>query len=168
MITTPQGLRSIRAVAINVAPEAVEPFIEDAEKQDVLPVIGADLYFKIEGDPDNEEYKTLLYGGTFAGCDGKSLYTRGLVTAIAYLAYSRMLIFGDIQYTAYGAVLKTPQFSQKPGELDKVRAADSAKKIGLAILQDVAKYIRATHDDACKGASRVSRPKFIAIKKMTL
>lgn len=168
MITSPQTVQSVRAVAVNVAPEAIEPFIEDAEKQDVLPVIGAELYFEIDRDPCNEKYRTLLYGGTFVDCNGTTQYSRGLTVAVAYLAYSRMLIFGDIQYTAFGAVLKTTQFSQRPGEVDKIRAADSAKKIGLAILQDVAGYVKSIRSESCCSTGRVSRPKFVAIGKIKL
>jgi hypothetical protein len=76
-----------------------------------------------------------------------------------------MLIFGDIQYTAFGAVLKNTQFSQKPGETDKIRAADAAKKMGFAILQNVAGYIRANDLNTCCAPNRVSRPKFITVKK---
>lgn len=166
MIATPQDLRAVRSVAINVADEAITPFIEDAEKQDVLPAIGAELYFAIEADPAADQYKDLLGGTTFTGRDGKTLYTRGLIAAIAYLAYARMLILGDIQYTAYGAVLKNAQYSQKPSEVDKIRAADAAKKTGFAILQTVADYLRDTRAPGeCKRLQRVERPKFVAIKK---
>lgn len=165
MIATPQDLQAIRSVAINVAPEAIEPFIDDAEKQDIIPVIGAELYFAIDGDRDNEKYHDLLHGGTYTGCGGIMQYSRGLIAAIAYIAYSRMLIFGDIQYTAFGAVLKSAQFSQKPGEVDKIRAADAAKKMGFAILQTVADYLRANSMAPRCTPIRVSRPKFVAVKK---
>lgn len=166
MITTPQDVQKVRAVAINVADEAIEPYIEDAEKQDIIPVIGADLYFEIEANRDDPKYKELLEGGTYTDCDcAGTQYSRGLIVAVAYLAYSRMLIFGDIQYTAFGAVLKNSQYSQKPGETDKIRAADAAKKMGFAVLQNVAGYIRANGLDTCCTPKRVSRPKYVAIKK---
>lgn len=169
MITTPQDVQKVRAVAINVADEAIEPYIDDAEKQDIIPVIGADLYFEIEENPNDPKYEGLLHGGTYVecGCAG-TRYSRGLIVAVAYLAYSRMLIFGDIQYTAFGAVLKNSQYSQKPGETDKIRAADAAKKMGFAVLQNVAGYIRANGLDSCCAPKQVSRPKFISIKKETL
>lgn len=166
MITTPSDVQAVRGVAINVAPEAIEPFIDDAEKQDVIPAIGADLYFEIEANRDDPKYTGVLSGGTYADRDcGETKYSRGLIIAVAYLAYSRMLIFGDIQYTAFGAVLKNAQFSQKPGETDKIRAADAAKKMGFAILQNVAGYIRANFSTPCCTSKRVSRPKFMVIKK---
>ena len=165
MIATAEDVRAVRAVAINVAPEAVEPFIEDVEKQDVIPVIGADLYFNMETDRDNEDYTVLLRGGTYTDHCGKTKYIRGLIVAVAYLAYARMLIFGDIQYTAFGAVLKNAQYSQHVGETDKIRASDAARQIGRAALQDVADYLASRSQDACCRAPSVSRPKFIAIKK---
>lgn len=167
MITKVSDVQAVRSVAINVAPEVIEPFIDDAEKQDVLPVIGAELYFAIEADPGNDKYKELLHGGVYS--DGYTTrYSRGLLMAVAYLAYYRLLVFGDIQYTAYGAVLKNSQFSQKPGEVEKIRAADAAKKLGYAILQDVAGYHKAKFAVQCGGPARVSRPKFISIKKDTI
>lgn len=165
MITTPQDVQAIRAVAINVAPEVIEPFIEDTEKQDIIPVIGADLYFAIDGDRDNEAYQGILHGGKYPDC-GTTKYSRGLIAAVAYLAYSRMLIFGDIQYTAFGAVLKNTQYSERPSEEKQIRAADAAKKMGFAILHNVAEYIRANSlMDKCCTSTRVSRPKFMVIKK---
>lgn len=165
MITTPKDVQAIRGVAINVAPEAIEPFIDDAEKQDIIPVIGADLYFEIETNRDDPKYHDLLHGGTYVDCGRITQYSRGLIVAVAYLAYSRMLIFGDIQYTAYGAVLKNTQYSQRPGEVDKIRVADAAKKMGFAILQNVAGYLTANSLNANCAPRRVSRPKFIAIGK---
>lgn len=166
MITTPEDVRAVRPIAINVAPEAIEPFIEDVEKQDVIPVIGADLYFEIEANRDDPKYKDLLHGGKYVDCGcTDTQYSRGLIVAVAYLAYSRMLIFGDIQYTAFGAVLKTAQFSTKPGETDKIRAADAAKKMGFAVLQNVAGYIRANGANTSCAPKRVSRPKFMVIGK---
>lgn len=167
MITTAADIRTVRAVAINVADDAIEPFIDDAEKQDVIPAIGADLYFAVEADRNNEKYHDLLYGGMYNdGCGTQ--YSRGLITAVAYLAYARMLIFGDIQYTAFGAVLKNAQYSQKPGEVDKIRAADAAKKIGFAALQNVVGYIQSEGFRDCCHPKNVTRPKFIAIKKEKL
>lgn len=168
MITKVSDIQAVRCVAVNVAPEMIEPFIDDTEKQDIIPVIGADLYFKIEADPGNEKYKELLHGGTYPDGCGVTQYSRGLVTAVAYLAYSRLLVFGDIQYTAYGTVQKLSQYSQKPGEVEKIRAADAAKKMGYAILQNVAGYYKANFPASCGKPVRVSRPKFISIKKDTL
>lgn len=166
MITTPEAVRAVRPVAINVAPEAIEPFIDDVEKQDIIPVIGADLYFEIEANPDDPKYEGILHGGKYVDCScADTQYSRGLIVAVAYLAYSRMLIFGDIQYTAFGAVLKNAQYSQKPGETDKIRAADAAKKMGFAVLQNVAGYIRANGLNSSCTPKRVSRPKFVSIKK---
>lgn len=166
MIATPANLQAVRGVAINVAAESIEPFIDDAEKQDVLPAIGAKLYFDVEANRDGAQYTELLFGGRYTSECGTLKYSRGLVTAVAYLAYARMLIFGDIQYTAFGAVLKTAQYSQKPGENDKIRAADAARKLGFAILDDVVEYARQTFDvgGSCN-ARPISRPKYISIKK---
>lgn len=170
MIATPQDVQTVRAVAINVAPEAIEPYIEDAEKQDVLPAIGAALYFAIDADPGNSQYTEILNGALYDDGDCQGLrYSRGLLAAVAYLAYARMLIFGDIQYTAFGAVLKNSQYSQKPGETDKIRAADGAKKIGFAILADVVAHIKSTTGAAtCEEHRPVERAKFTAISKRHL
>jgi hypothetical protein len=165
MITKTTDIQAIRSVAINVAPEAVEPFIDDVEKQDVIPVIGAELYLKIDANPSDAKYKEILHGGTYTDCCGIQKYSRGLIAAVAYLAYSRLLTFGDIQYTAFGSVLKNTQYSQKPAEVEKIRAADAAKKMGFAILQTVADYVKVNFDASCCNPNRVSRPKFISIKK---
>lgn len=168
MIAKIKDVQAVRSVAINVAPEVIEPFIEDVEKQDIIPAIGAELYFAVEADPGNEMYRDLLYGGTYKDCSQNLCYLRGLITAVAYLAYSRLLIFGDIQYTAFGSVLKSSQYSQKPDEAEKIRAADAARKMGFAILKDVAKYIDFKFKGQEHTPTRVSRPKFISIKKERL
>ncbi len=165
MITTVKDVQAVRGVAINVAPEVVEPYIDDVEKQDVIPVIGADLYFAIDADRENAKYHDLLYGGTYSDCSCGTQYSRGLIIAVAYLAYARLLIFGDIQVTAFGTVQKNSQYSQHAGEVDKIRAADAAKKIGYAILQNVAGYVKANFASSCCTPSKVSRPKFVSIKK---
>lgn len=165
MITKYSDVQAVRSVAINVAPEVIEPYIDDVEKQDVIPVLGVELYFEVDANPTDAKYKELLYGGRYEGCCGTQKYSRGLIAAVAYLAYSRLLTFGDIQYTAFGSVLKNTQFSQKPSEIEKIRTADAAKKMGFAILQTVADYVKANFDASCCKPARVSRPKFISIKK---
>lgn len=162
MIISVNDLKALRSIAINVAPGVLEPYIDDAEKNTVLRAIGVDKYFDIEKNKEDEKYRTLLHGGTYdrGGC---SDYCRGLIYAIAYLAYSRFLIDGDIQVTAFGAVKKTTSYSTPVTEVDRIRASNNARKLGEAALSECVAYL--DNDDCCKYKTSVGFPKYTAVGK---
>ncbi len=143
MIAEVSDVRKVRAIAQNVADQDIARYIEDAELQDVLPAIGAEVYFAISEacEGDNSAYREVLEGGAYRNTQGLLCYSRGLISAISYLAYGRVLLYGDVQITASGAVKKTMQYSTSLTESERVTAADGARKMGLSILKDVAKQL---------------------------
>ena len=164
MIATVEDMRKIRSIAVNVSPEMLIPYIDDAEKQDIIEVLTPSLYFAIEGDRSNPKYKILLEGGVYNDCNCEK-YNRGLLKAIAYLAYARLLIFGDIQATAFGIKKKNTNYSENVGEVDKARASSSARKIGLDILRDckiIADQLRMS-GDCCSTDTVERRQRYIKI-----
>lgn len=162
MIISVNDIKAVRNIAINVAPEVFEPYIDDAEKNTVLPAIGVERYFDVEKNKEDERYRVLLYGGTF-GEDSCVKYCRGLIYAIAYLAYARFLIDGDIQVTAMGIVKKSTSMSTPVSEVDKIRASNNARALGEAALEQCVEYLNA--DDCCGARGFGSDPKFVCIGK---
>ena len=87
MIIDSNYIREIRDISSNVDDvKRIDPYIEEAEKEWVIPSIGAKLYKDLIDKVESENNTTLLEGGYY---NGDTAYLSGLKKAIAYLAYSR-------------------------------------------------------------------------------
>lgn len=164
MILQPDDIRKVRPVAENLNdPARLETYIREAETLRLVDVVGADLYNWLDtgdfsGDgpfeyarPDGDiisitkdEYSVLMNGGYFAegyGCGNGR--TEGLITAIAYIAYSRFIMNNPLNATAHGVVFKNGEFSSKVDDIVLVRNSNEARKIGEAYLNGVVKCLSA-------------------------
>lgn len=172
MIITPNDIRKVRPIANNIEDIArIEPYIDNAEKLDILPEIGASLYkqfdeavklnvFQIKGGINiitnsskeilltSSQWDEFLNGAYYncddCGCDGLR-HSEGLIAATAYLAYSRLLPNHPVNVTAFGIVKKLGPLSEPIDEKTLYTAANSAKKIGLEFLRQTVDHLR------CKG-----------------
>lgn len=160
MIIKPEDIRKVRAIAKNIEDlQRIEPYIEETEKLDVIPVIGAELYKKI--DDDSSEFNELLNGGYY---NNDTCYFEGLISAIAYLSYSRFVINNAVNVTAFGVVFKQTQFSEKVDEATLFRHANETKKIGFEYLSQCYEYLKfkGYFDNCCK-TKIIGKRKFKAI-----
>jgi len=169
MIIKPDDIRRIRPVANNIDDlNRIEPYIKDAETLDVLPVIGASLYKQLDeldlnlvnnnsviitnnqGEQINLDYKiyTDLLNGCYYECSDCSCneeilrHSEGLISAIAYLAYSRLLPNHPINVTAFSVVYKYGELSDRVDESALIRATNQAKKIGMVYLNQCIDYMK--------------------------
>ena len=162
MIINIDHIRQSRAIALNIDEiSRLEPYITEAERLWVMPAMTAELYYKIEqavskdssGYPkvhaDNSlylsDYNILIEGGYY---DGNKKYSAGLVSAVAYLAYSRLLLQNPINVTAYGVVFKQGEYSEAVDSTTLLRASKEAEKIGLAYLKQCVDYLAFTNAQA--------------------
>lgn len=98
--------------------------------------------FEYEGvEISKEQYTELMYGGYFDSrcASGKS---EGIVTAIAYIAYSRFIMNNGTNITAFGVKLKNGEFSSDVSDTVMVRNSNEARKIGEAYLQAVVEHCK--------------------------
>ena len=166
MLIDVEYIRRFRPIARNKADHRVEVYIREAERLDILPVIGAELYERFcqlgrivvdeqgnelqdesgvpiralcEGDLPTEEFK-LLNGGSYVGCNGEKRRFEGIRTALAYLAYARFVRNHSTNVTPYGVVTKIGEDSTPVDARTIAAVALDAQRIGQAYLQGAQDY----------------------------
>lgn len=89
-----------------------------------------------------------MHGGYFdTKCaSGKS---EGIVTAIAYIAYSRFVVNNPVNVTAFGVVQKNGEFSTAINDTILIRTSNEARKVGEAYLKEVVEHCKALGLLAC-------------------
>ena len=191
-IITPDDVRKVRPIAENVKDcKRIEPYIREVEQLDVMPAIGVSLYKQITQDNFTTYLKTngnipiltnngdkiiltefqwnkFINGDYYTycncSCNSEEKYSAGLIAAISYLAYARMLPNQPLNVTAFGIVQKTTTLSEPVDEKTLFRAASEAKKIGLEYLRQSIEHLRCEgFIDDCKKRDTKRYRKFKAI-----
>lgn len=170
MLIGVKDIQDIRSVANNIDPKKVEIYIAEAEMLDLIPIIGMELYNRLEsgegvivvgidefgvpqlladeeGNPIVEmENRTtaeelMLNGGKFFGrCCGKLQRIDGLKKALAYFAYARLVRNHQVAVTPFGVVSKMGDDSSPTDARTVAATANDARNIGLAIVERCMRY----------------------------
>lgn len=155
MIITANDIRTVRAIAQNInETDRIDTYIEEVENLFLIPQFGARLFKEI--NENKPEYGLLLNGGFY---DGDKKHIPGLIKAVAYLVYSRFVINQPINITAFGAVFKNGEFSEKVDEQNLIRAAKQAEKIGLEYLSQCVEFLIFDNKISC-GTGLITKRKF--------
>ncbi len=160
MIIDSNYIRGIRDISVNIDDvKRIDPYIEEAEKEWVIPSIGAKLYKDLISKVDSENNTTLLEGGYY---NGDTAYLSGLKKAIAYLAYSRYVRNSNVFLTSSGARAKgSLEFSDSVDDRAVVRVANEAEKRGIKLLDECVAYLNYIGSQAVRVSTK--KKKFIII-----
>lgn len=160
MIGKANYMRQIRQIANNIVDfTRIDPYIEEAETLTVMPAITPVLYKILDENPfeEVEEGITLIdaygnevlltkdeYKNIFLHCYYNNMknYSQGLIEAISYLAYSRMLKNQAVNVTSFGVKIKTTNFSSEVDESTLFRMTNEANKIGIIYLNQTIDYLK--------------------------
>ena len=160
MIITVDDIRKYRPIAKNIDAEAVNVYIREAERLDILPAIGAELYKEfsslglirtgngealtddadreifsgIEGEMSADLHK-FLNGGEYTSSKGELVRFEGLRTALCYFAYARFIRHHSINVTAFGVTQKYGDLSTPIDQAIIMSQSREAKKIGEEYLR---------------------------------
>lgn len=185
MIIDVEYIRQFRPLARNIADERVAVYIAEAEKLDILPAIGAELYQRFasigtiavddsgapllddagipicalrEGDLPTAEHK-LLNGGYYTDGGGCRHQFEGLRTALAYLAYGRFVRNHAASITPYGVVTKLGEDSTPADARTIASVASDATRIGQEHLAAALRYWKSAGavDEGCQTAPAARR-----------
>lgn len=109
----------------------------------VKPVIGDELYLKLLEKGDSEEdYKTLLNGGTYTDSRGNVFSFMGLRVAISYYVYAQNVMSGDFESTRYGMVLKDGDFSTRLSSKERSDCYNNALEVANTYLKDCLQFCK--------------------------
>lgn len=163
-IITFEDLKSVRAISSNIPDkDRVLPYIREAEFLTVSDEITPRVYVWLvnsDRDSDNtyvdgngnsvnvtkDQLDLLLNGGVFDGdgcrCDNGEMINGGLIPAISYLAYSRLIKSNMINVTAFGVTVKKSTMSEPADEKTIFRASGENFQIGLSYLNQAKEYLK--------------------------
>ena len=116
----------------------------------------------------NDQWDKFLNGDYYTcdcSCSSDEMkYSAGLIEAISYLAYARMLPNQPLNVTAFGVVQKTTSLSEPVDEKTLFRASGESRKIGLEYLRQSVEHLRCKGlIDNCKNRDTKRYRKFKAI-----
>lgn len=98
--------------------ERVNEYINDAQFQDLRPLLGDDFYFDILKNKALPDYQKLINGDTWDlnGCEWSH---QGLRIVLSEFTWGRYTYFGSYNDTPNGNTLKTFEFSQPTPNADR-------------------------------------------------
>lgn len=107
--------------------DRIEPYILQAIEHDLKPLMCHDFYYDILNNWQEDDYQLLIHGDSYVE-DGITKTMNGLKAVIAYFAHARYTLYGNVQDTPFGKVLKDNDYSTPASErsLNQI-AADSMK-----------------------------------------
>lgn len=134
-------IKDIRPFCNSIDEESrILPYALEAEREWLIPILGANLYKKILTEIDGETTKTyndLLNGGFY---DEDKSFQEGLYKTIAYLTYSRMARNQNVTVSQMNVLEMEDDISQKSSEETLLRISKDSEKIGLKYLFHCKKY----------------------------
>lgn len=188
-LITIDDIRKYRPVAQNISEARAVVYIDEAERLDILPAIGGEIfrelhnvgYFVIdeegtelqdengvrivsveEGDLPTDLFK-LLNGGYWEPCEGALERFEGLKAAECYFAYARMVRNNQYSVTPFGVVVKQSDESVPAEGRTLAALAADAVKIGEEYLRRTVQWWNATHGCCDKKLKTGHRRKFVAV-----
>lgn len=168
MLITKTDISNVRDISRGVRDEKINPFIEDAEILDLLPLLGEQFYHDLAANTTSQIYVDLLEPKEYT-YDGKTYKHHGLKRVLSIFAYSRYIVHGSFTDTGFGFVQKANQDSQPVSETQKRNIYTQERQTAVAYFNEVALYInRNITNYPLWGSSHKSGTSSFRVSKITI
>lgn len=144
-LITPEELSKLTRMSY-IDDDKARCFIDEAEQNDVRSKLGDPLYGYICSHVD--DLYDLLAGCTYETQCGDTRYHAGLKKALAYYAYSRLIVGGNIELTRAGMVNRDSDYSYHSDIGERQQTSRETAAIADRYLNEVLDYCR--NDDTLK------------------
>lgn len=114
-----------------------------SQNVDLRPVFGDVFWTDLIANYLNDNYKTLLEGGTYVNDNGDTVTFQGLKASLACFTYARYVLHKNAVDTPFGMVAKTSEYSEQTDPQLIISIASEKRNEGGLYLQDSIKYVRA-------------------------
>ena len=139
-LITPNEISSL-AREVFIDESKANRFIAEAEELDVRPAIGDKMLQYIR---NNVASCTDLLNGTTYTYNGQTYTFAGLKTAIAYYAYSRLIVGGDIEVTRSGMRSRDSDYSHQAPLDERQQVSRECSAIADRHINQALDYIKRT------------------------
>lgn len=127
-----------REISKNVREDKINPYIEDAQRLDLKPLLGERLYNAI--DRNSANHAELLDGGEYE-YNGETYDHPGLKKVLSIFTYARYIMFGSYTDTAFGFVEKSNQDSKPVADSHKRTLYSQNQNTAAAYFEEVALFM---------------------------
>lgn len=127
-----------REISKNVREDKINPYIEDAQRLDLKPLLGERLYNAIDRNTAN--HAELLDGGEYE-YNGEMYDHPGLKKVLSIFTYARYIMFGSYTDTAFGFVEKSSQDSKPVADSHKRTLYTQNQQTATAYFEEVALFM---------------------------
>lgn len=146
LLITIDDIREYRPVSMLDA-KRVDPYILEAQENDLRPVLGDALYFDFLANIDTTKYRDLLNGKTYT-INSNSVDFPGIKPMLCYYSLARIVINNPLNITSYGVVQKTVNESQPVDSSTLGRLVTELRSVALSYqnrLKDFLSYNLTTY-----------------------
>lgn len=148
-LTTVENVKSsTRMVSMHVDDPRIMTCILESQDLDIKNALGDDLYIKLltyvnreKPDEKNEAYEELLNGAIYE-VDGQSFIFSGLIQALNYFAYARLIKYGSGNATRIGFVNNQSEYSQLADIKQRQEEYKDAFSVAEGLMNDCLRYCR--------------------------
>lgn len=137
-LITKTDIRLYRQISKSVDDVKINPFIDDAQMLDLLPLIGEKFYFAILASPST--YTDLLEQKTYT-YDNIQVQSPGLKMVLCHFAYARYVMHGTPTDTPFGMVEKQFQDGNHIPRTDKKEIYKQSQQIAMQYWSQVENYL---------------------------
>ena len=153
-----------REISKNVKEEKINPYIEDAQRLDLKPLLGEKLYNAI--DKASADHTLLLDGGEYE-YNGETYDHPGLKKVLSIFTHARYVMFGSYTDTAFGFVEKASQDSRPVADAHKRSLYTQNQQTAAAYFNEVAIFMSRTSYDLWKTSGCAPRRSGFNISKIS-
>lgn len=142
-------IKRFRPIGKEIPPERVNPFIFEAQHNDLQPVLTPVLYkdfadkFDNTGDPMYTAYQELLTGKNYtpSGKQGDIIY-EGIIPMLVYFSLARFYENNAINITRFGIVQKSNAESEAVSQQALTAQIETLRANGIAYQNKVVQFIQ--------------------------
>lgn len=138
-LITPDELAKLTRMSY-VDDDKARCFIDEAEQNDIRPKLGDPLYSYIVANFGG--LRDLMSGCSYEAQCGMTRYHAGLKKALAYYAYSRLIMGGNIELTRSGMVNRDSDYSHHSDNEERQQTSRETAAIADRYLNEVLDYVR--------------------------
>jgi hypothetical protein len=144
ILITSEDINKFRPISKDINNQRLEPFIREAQFNDLRPVLGEKLFYDFmekfdqTGDPKYEAYQKLLTGGVFEG-----KYFAGIIPMLVYYTLARFYVNQPINVTRFGVMNKLNEQSEPISQAAMNAAVSELRSNGLSYEHGVVNFLKA-------------------------
>jgi hypothetical protein len=132
LLISKEDFYEYEAITTNTSPDNILPYIREAQKFDLTPILGKEFVSDMQENVDTAIYQSLLP------------YVRPV---LAYYSYARYILSKNAVDTPYGFVQKTNEFSQPVTEKTIARIVEQARNSATAYAREMIEFIKDNNTD---------------------